>query len=139
MRIAEAGYPAIRGFGYKPGIGPGDIGYTGLHLSYSEGIDLKGDVGVNDEWIIDAAYLRGVVRVDRSDCEHIGVKSEGEMQLYADAAFVDVGGVAVCEPPDVVYTQDSEDIVYAYAYFHIGHLLHRCGERVEGETEEVVM
>ena len=58
------------------------------------------------------------------------------MELDADAAAVGAGMVAIVEAPDVIYSQDREDVVKPHARFHVGLARHRQAGDIGREKEE---
>ncbi len=60
------------------------------------------------------------------------------MELDADAVAVGAGVVAVVDAPDVVHTQDGEDVVDADAGFHVRLLAHGLAQGIGGEKEDGV-
>ena len=58
------------------------------------------------------------------------------MELDADAVAVGAGVVAVGQAPDVIHTQDGENVVEAHSGFHVGLVAHGLTGSVAGEQEE---
>ena len=63
---------------------------------------------------------------------------EVEMELNADTVAVAASLVAVCEAPDVVHTQDCQDIVKTNTCFHVGLVAHRLANGVGRELENII-
>ena len=64
--------------------------------------------------------------------------SERELHLEAQAAVRHVRVIAVGEAPDVVHTDELEDVVEAAAELHVGAAAHEVGVRGEGVEAGVV-
>ena len=61
-----------------------------------------------------------------------------EMKLDTDAMAVGTGVVTVGQAPDVVDTQDGEDVVKPHPGFHIGLVAHWLAGDVFGEEKDIV-
>ena len=61
------------------------------------------------------------------------------VELDTDAVAIGAGVVAIVEAPNIVYTQDGEDVVQTHASLHVGFAVHRLAEDIGGEKVQVVV